>query len=210
MKDKSIAIQCDEMTQGVMKDLQQAMESAFSRTSESLSEEIVQKLEPINSSLNKLRKDFSESNEENVEKLDELIEEISNISKSIKSNIEEQVKSILKEQAQAMETVLVTNTQEIKDIIQEKDNAVSNKLGEFKKDILNEIVKLNDKIDDKAVIEIINNLESNFNDRFNSMREELRSGKEEIISLNTQSAEDIVRKLENKVDKMLQQIRKIY
>lgn len=200
MKDKSIAIKCDEMTQEVMKDLQQAMESSFSRTSENLSEEIIQKLEPINSSLNKLRN----GNEENVGKLDDLIEEIRNISKSIKSNINEQIKSILKEQAQTMEKAMDdfnNSTQEIKHMIEEKDNVVSNKLGEFKKNILNEIVKLNDKIDNKTIIELVNKLESNFNDRFNSMREELKSGKEEIRSLNAQSEEEIVRKLEIVVDK---------
>lgn len=221
MENKSILIQSDEVTKNIMNEIQEDMINSLSKVSKNMSEEVIEKLKPIEKKINDLKGNFEEFQEEGFEeKIEDLNSSILKIPKFIESSIEIAINNIVKEQNKLLFKSLeerlailglkivkdATNTKEailnkIDDInldnIQEKmewieksieeksvvleksmeDNMDNNKV------ILNKIRSINYKIEDKdALIELINNMQEEFNLKMEIIQDEVEWGNKSLFA----------------------------
>ena len=150
MEDRSILIQCDEMTKNMMGELQGDMIESLSKVSKSMTAEVVEKIKPIEKKVNDLKKelgDFIDDNEELQEIIENLNGNMDGITKSIEATIESSIVKIIGEQSMMMvehnrlfnENLhkLMEDTQSIKDSFQSSTHMISD-----------ELKKLDEKIDD--------------------------------------------------------------
>lgn len=149
VEEKSILIQSDEVTKNIMSEIQEDMASALSKVSRNMSEEVIEKLKPIEKKINDLRGNFQEFQEEEFEeKLEELNKSISNITKNIESAVEAAVNKNLEEQNKALfksieERLAILGLKVVKDAANNKD-AILNKIENINLDEVKEKVELLD------------------------------------------------------------------
>ena len=150
MEDKSILIQCDEMTKNIMGELQEDMIESLFKVSKTMTAEVVEKIKPIEKKVNDLKKeleDFFDDNEESKEIIEKLDGSIDSITKSIEATIESSITRVIGEQSMMMiehnkifnENLhkLIEDTQSIKESFKSSTDTLA---GELK--------KLDDKIND--------------------------------------------------------------
>ena len=90
MENKSILIQSDEVTKNIMSEIQEDMTNSLSKVSRNMSEDVIEKLKPLEKKINDLKGNFQEFQEEDFEeKIEDLNNNILKITKSIESTIED-------------------------------------------------------------------------------------------------------------------------
>lgn len=202
MEDKSILIQCDEMTKNMMGELQDDMIDSLSKVSKTMTSEVVEKIKPIEKKISELKKeivDFIDDNDEFQDIIEELNGSMKSITKSIESTIESSIIKVINEQSKIMfehnklfnESLhkLMTNTQSIKDSFESSNNLIND-----------ELKKIDSKIDDIAFdkleeklailgIKIVKDANKNKNEIFNK-----------IENINTDKIEDKINNLDQKIE----------
>ena len=150
MDDKSILIQCDEMTKNMMGELQGEMIESLAKVSKSMTAEVIEKIKPMEKKINDLKKelsDFLEDNEEFQEMIETINGSMDSITKGIETTIESAIVKVISEQSKMVvehnklfnENLhkLMEDTQKIKESF-ESSNTIINE----------ELKKLDSKIDE--------------------------------------------------------------
>jgi len=156
MENKSILIQSDEVTKNIMSEIQEDMMNSLSKVSRNMSEDVIEKLKPIEKKINDLKGSFQEFQEDEFEeKLEDLNNNILKITKAIESTIDLNINNIIKEQNKALfesleERLAILGIKVVKDAANNKE-AVLNKIDNIHMDKVFEKVELLDKsIEEKA------------------------------------------------------------
>lgn len=160
MEEKSILIQSDEVTKSIMSEIQEDMSGILSKVSKNMSEEVIEKLRPIEKKISELKNSFNEFQEEDFEeKLEELNSSVSKITKSIESTMEAAINKSITEQNKAMfdsieERLAILGLKVVKDAASNKEAILS------KIDGIN-VEKVEEKVDllDKSIGEKVELLE---------------------------------------------------
>ena len=156
MENKSILIQSDEVTKNIMSEIQEDMMNSLSKVSRNMSEDVIEKLKPIEKKINDLKGSFQEFQEDEFEeKLEDLNNNILKITKAIESTIDLNINNIIKEQNKALfesleERLAILGIKVVKDAANNRE-AVLNKIDNINMDKVFEKVELLDKsIEEKA------------------------------------------------------------
>lgn len=156
MENKSILIQSDEVTKNIMSEIQEDMMNSLSKVSRNMSDEVIEKLKPIEKKINDLKGSFQEFQEDEFEeKLEDLNNNILKITQSIESTIDLAVNNIMKEQNKALfesleERLAILGIKVVKDAANNRE-VILNKIDNIHMDKVEEKVELLDKsIEEKA------------------------------------------------------------
>jgi len=205
MEDKSILIQSDEVTKNIMNEIQEDMINSLSKVSRNMSEEVIEKLKPIEKKINDLKGNFQEFQEEEFEeKIQDLNISILKIPKFIESSIDGAINNIVKEQNKVLfqlieERLAILGLKVVKDVTNTKE-AILNKMDTINLDKIEEKVEgieksveeksaiLENAIEDssKAILNKVRSIDGKIQDKdamielINNMQEELNI-KMEII-----------------------------
>ncbi|WP_459478586.1 hypothetical protein [Clostridium saccharoperbutylacetonicum] len=186
MEEKSILIQSDEVTKNIMSEIQDDMANALSKVSRNMSEEVIEKLIPIEKKINDLKGSFQEFQEEEFEeKLEDLNNSMKNISKTIENTIEAAINKNLEEQNKALfssieDRLAILGLKIVKD-------ATSNK-----EEIINKIDNINlGKVEEK-VEEVGKSIESKTKAVEKSIKDNLVSGNNFVL--------EKIKKIDDKIE----------
>lgn len=170
MENKSILIQSDEVTKNIMSEIQEDMLNSLSKVSRNMSEDVIEKLKPLEKKINDLKGNFQEFQEEDFEeKIEDLNNNILNITKSIESSIETAISNILNEQNKVLfesieDRLAILGLKVVKDAANNKE-AILNKIADINVDKIEEKVELiENSIEEKAELlekSIENNSDNN-------------------------------------------------
>lgn len=186
MEEKSILIQSDEVTKNIMSEIQDDMANALSKVSRNMSEEVIEKLIPIEKKINDLKGSFQEFQEEEFEeKLEDLNNSIKNITKTIENTIEIAINKNLEEQNKVLfssieERLAILGLKIVKD-------ATGNK-----EEIINKIDNINlEKIEEK-VEEVGKSIESKTKAVEKTIKDNLVSGNNFVL--------EKIKKIDDKIE----------
>ncbi|WP_238916447.1 hypothetical protein [Clostridium sp. YIM B02555] len=186
MEEKSILIQSDEVTKNIMSEIQDDMANALSKVSRNMSEEVIEKLIPIEKKINDLKGSFQEFQEEEFEeKLEDLNNSIKNMSKTIENTIEAAINKNLEEQNKVLfssieDRLAILGLKIVKD-------ATSNK-----EEIINKIDNINlGKVEEK-VEEVGKSIESKTKAVEKSIKDNLVSGNNFVL--------EKIKKIDDKIE----------
>ena len=175
MENKSILIQSDEVTKNIMSEIQEDMMNSLSKVSRNMSEDVIEKLKPLEKKINELKGNFQEFQEEDFEeKIEDLNNSILKITKSIEGSIEVAINNIIKEQNKLLfesieERLAILGLKVVKDAANNKEA------------ILNKIADINvDKIEEK-IESIENSIEEKVELLEKSMEDSLDNNKKVIL-----------------------------
>lgn len=146
MEEKSILIQSDEVTKSIMSEIQEDMSNIFSKISKNMSEEVIEKLRPIEKKINDLKMNFQEFQEDDFEeKLDELNNSIAKTTQSIEGTIAAMINKSIAEQNKVMfeaieERLAILGLKVVKDAAANKET-ILNKIDDIK------VEKVEEKVD---------------------------------------------------------------
>jgi len=170
MENKSILIQSDEVTKNMMSEIQEDMINSLSKVSKNTSEEVIEKLKPLEKKINDLKGNFEEFQEEDFEeKIEELNNNILEIKNSIESTIEVAISNMVKEQNKVLfesieERLAILGLKVVKDAANNKE-AILNKINDINVDKIEEKVDLIERsIEEKVELlekSMENNLDNN-------------------------------------------------
>jgi len=187
MENKSILIQSDEVTKNIMSEIQEDMMNSLSKVSRNMSEDVIEKLKPLEKKINDLKGNFQEFKEEDFEeKLEDLNNNILKITKSIESNIEVSINNIIKEQNKALfealeERLAILGIKVVKDAANNKET-ILNKIDSINIDKVFEKVEIIEKsIQEKAEL-IEKSIEKKVGLLEKSMEDSLDNNKNVILS----------------------------
>ena len=218
MENDLISIQCDEITKNMMSELQDDMIDSLSKVSKSMTQEVMDKLKPIEKKLYDLKSDFEDfvdDNEEFTEKIDTLNKSFGSISKSIEVIIESSIIKVMNEQSKMMlehNKVFNDNLHKIIDnTVQIQDSLFTSKeeiIDEIKKvdnsEVKNSINSLEEKIDDKIDNINFEPLEDKLAILGLKLVKEASGNKDEILEkldrINNYEIMEAMKELEQKVD----------
>lgn len=180
MENKSILIQSDEVTKNIMSEIQEDMINSLSKVSRNVSEDVIERLKPIEKKINDLKGNFQEFQEEDFEeKLEDLNNNILKITKSIESNIEVSINNIIKEQNKVLfesleERLAILGIKVVKDAANNKET-ILNKIDSINIDKVFEKVEIIDKsieekaeLIEKSIEEKVGLLEKSMEDSFDN------------------------------------------
>jgi len=208
MEDKSILIQSDEVTKNIMNEIQEDMINSLSKVSRNMSEDVIEKLKPIEKKINDLKGSFQEFQEEEFEeKIENLNSSILKIPKFIEGSIEGAINNIVKEQNKLLfqsleERLAILGLKIVKDATNTKE-AILNKIDDINLDKIETKVEAieksvevkaavleksmeDNKDNSKAILNKVRSIDDKIEDKdamielINNMQEEL-SIKMEII-----------------------------
>ena len=143
MENKSILIQSDEVTKNIMSEIQEDMINSLSKVSRNMSEDVIEKLKPLEKKINDLKGNFQEFQEEDFEeKIEDLNNNILKITKSIEGTIEIAISNIVKEQNKVLfesieERLAILGLKVVKDAANNKE-AILNKIDDINVDKIEE------------------------------------------------------------------------
>jgi hypothetical protein len=146
MEEKSILIQSDEVTKSIMSEIQEDMSNVLSKIAKNMSEEVIEKLRPIEKKVNDLKENFHEFQEEDFEeKLDELNNSMLKMTKSVEGIIEAVIDRNIAQQNKMMfesieERLAILGLKVVKDAAANKE-AILSKIDSIK------VEKVEEKID---------------------------------------------------------------
>ena len=233
MENKSILIQSDEVTKNIMSEIQEDMINSISKVSRNMSEEVIEKLKPLEKKISDLKGNFQEFQEEDFEeKIEDLNNNILKITKSIEGTIETAISNMVKDQNKVLfesieERLAILGLKVVKDAANNKE-AIFNKINDINVDkiedkvevveesingkveavgkyieetveslgksmednldnsknlILGKIKNIDDKIKDKdIIIELINKLDEEFNEKIDYIHEEVEWGNKSFFA----------------------------
>lgn len=175
MEDKSILIQSDEVTKNIMNEIQEDMINSLSKVSRNMSEEVIEKLKPIEKKINDLKGNFQEFQEEEFEeKIQDLNISILKIPKFIEGSIDGAINNIVKEQNKVLfqlieERLAILGLKVVKDVTNTKE-AILNKMDTINLDKIEEKVEgIEKSVEEKAAI-LENSIEDNSKVILNKVR----------------------------------------
>lgn len=175
MEDKSILIQSDEVTKNIMNEIQEDMINSLSKVSRNMSEDVIEKLKPIEKKINDLKGNFQEFQEEEFEeKIQDLNISILKIPKFIESSIDVAINNIVKEQNKVLfqlieERLAILGLKIVKDVTNTKE-AILNEIDHINLDKIEEKVEgIEKSMEEKAVI-LENSIEDNSKAILNKVR----------------------------------------
>jgi hypothetical protein len=186
MEKKSILIQSDEVTKNIMSELQDDMINSLSKVSRNMSEDIIEKLKPIEKKINDLKGSFQEFQEEEFEgKIDDLNNSVMKITKSIESTIEAAIKNIIKEQDKVLfesieERLAILGIKVVKDAANNKD-LILNKINNINIDKIEEKVELLEKTIGENAELLEKSIEGRTDSLEKSLEFKLNNGKSSIL-----------------------------
>lgn len=146
MEEKSILIQSDEVTKSIMSEIQEDMSNIYSKISKNMSEEVIEKLRPIEKKISDLKINFQEFQEDDFEeKLDELNNSIAKTMQSIEGTIAAMINKSIAEQNKVMfeaieERLAILGLKVVKDAVANKET-ILNKIDNIK------VEKVEEKVD---------------------------------------------------------------
>jgi hypothetical protein len=208
MENKSILIQSDEVTKNIMSEIQEDMMNSLSKVSRNMSEDVIEKLKPIEKKINDLKGSFQEFREDDFEeKLEDLNNNILKITKAIESTIDLNINNIIKEQNKILfesleERLAILGIKVVKDAANNKE-AVLNKIDNINMDKVFEKVELLDKsIEEKAellgksVEEKVGFLEKSMEENFDNNKN-LMLGKLSTINDKIEDKDILIERINN-------------
>lgn len=215
MENKSILIQSDEVTKNMMSEIQEDMTNSLSKLSRNMSENVIEKLKPLEKKINDLKGNFQEFQEEDFEeKIEDLNNNILKITKSIEGTIETAISNMVKEQNKVLfesieERLAMLGLKVVKDAANNKD-VILNRIDDINVDKIEEkIESVENSIDEKVELieekvellekSIEHNLENKKNlivDKINDINKKIED-KDILIELITKLQDEFNTKVEN-------------
>lgn len=181
MENDLISIQCDEVTKNIMNEIQDDMISSLSKVSKNMTQDVIEKLKPMEKKIQDLKnnfEDFVDDNEEFTEKVESLSEALENISKSIEVIIESSIIKVMNEQSKMMlehNKVFNDNLHKILD----NTVQIQNSIFTSKEEIIDEVKKT----DNSEIKTSINSLEEKIDDKIDNINFEPLEDKLAILGL---------------------------
>ena len=179
MENKSILIQSDEVTKNIMSEIQEDMINSISKVSRNMSEDIIEKLKPLEKKINDLKGNFQEFQEDDFEeKIEDLNNNILKITKSIEGTIETAISNMVKEQNKVLfesieERLAILGLKVVKDATNNKE-AILNKIDDINVDKIEEKVELIEKsIEEKSAL-LEKSMEDNFENNNKVLLDKIR------------------------------------
>jgi len=208
MENKSILIQSDEVTKNIMSEIQEDMINSLSKVSRNMSEEVIEKLKPLEKKINDLKGNFQEFQEDDFEeKIEELNNNILKITKSIEGTIETSISNMVKEQNKVLfesieQRLAILGLKVVKDAANNKD-AILNKIDDINVDKIEEkIESVENSIEEKVELlekSIQYNLDNKKNvivDKIKEINDKIED-KDILIELINKLEDDFNTKIEN-------------
>jgi hypothetical protein len=206
MEDKSILIQSDEVTKNIMNEIQEDMINSLSKVSRNMSEDVIEKLKPIEKKINDLKGSFQEFQEEEFdEKIEDLNASILKIPKFIEGSIEGAINNIVKEQNKVLfqsieERLAILGLKIVKDATNTKE-AILNKIDDINLDKIEEKVEVIEKTMEEKAVRLEKSIEDNI-DNGKAILNKVRSiddkieDKNAVIELINSMQEELTIKME--------------
>lgn len=199
MEEKSILIQSDEVTKNIMSEIQEDMSNILSKISKNMSEEVIEKLRPIEKKISDLKMNFQEFQEDDFEeKLDELNNSISKTTQSIESTIAVMINKSIAEQNKVMfeaieERLAILGIKVVKDAAANRET-ILNKIDDIN------VEKVEEKVDalEKCIEEKVELLEKSMAENSDN-NADIILGKIRLID-NKIKDKDIIIELINKFE----------
>lgn len=206
MEDKSILIQSDEVTKNIMSEIQEDMINSLSKVSRNMSEEVIEKLRPIEKKINDLKGSLQEFQEEEFEKkIEELNASLLKLPKFIEGSLEGAINNVVKEQNKLLfqsleERLAILGLKIVKDNTSTKE-AILNKIDEINVDKVEEKVEAMEKIIEAKSEALEKSFEENMNSNttiLNKIRsiDDKIEDKEALIELINNVQEELSIKME--------------
>ena len=206
MEDKSILIQSDEVTKNIMNEIQEDMINSLSKVSRTISEDVIERLKPIEKKINNLKESFQEFQEEEFdEKIEDLNASILKIPKFIEGSIEGAINNIVKEQNKLLfqsieERLAILGLRIVKDATNNKE-AILNKIDDINLDKIEEKVEVIEKTIEEKSVGLEKSIEDNL-DNGKAILNKVRSiddkieDKNAVIQLINSMQEELAIKME--------------
>jgi len=208
MENKSILIQSDEVTKNIMTEIQEDMINSLSKVSRNMSEDVIEKLKPLEKKINDLKGNFQEFQEEDFEeKIEDLNNNILKITKSIESTIEVAISNMVKDQNKVLfesieERLAILGLKVVKDAANNKES-ILNKIDDINMDKIEEKVELMENSIEKKVELLEKSMEDNLDnnkkvilDKINNINDKIED-KDILIELINKLEGDLNTKIEN-------------
>ena len=208
MENKSILIQSDEVTKNIMSEIQEDMINSLSKVSRNMSEDVIEKLKPLEKKINDLKGNFQEFQEEDFEeKIEDLNNNILKITKSIESTIEVAISNMVQEQNKVLfesieERLAILGLKVVKDAANNKES-ILNKIDDINMDKIEEKVELMENSIEKKVELLEKSMEDNLDnnkkvilDKINNINDKIED-KDILIELINKLEGDLNTKIEN-------------
>ena len=178
MENKSISIQCDEVTKNIMEELQDEMVTSLTKVSKDVSGEILEKLKPIEKRINDLREDISDENEEALEKLDDLNKSINKMTSSIENVLEECLNNVMTKEDNILNNKLKELSNKyimnLNTRIDDLEKIIQSNFFDHKMLFIEKLNKISEQIDEKnMLIQIVNKLEGEHSEKLSNLQEEV-------------------------------------
>jgi len=208
MENKSILIQSDEVTKNIMSEIQEDMINSLSKVSRNMSEDVIEKLKPLEKKINDLKGNFQEFQEEDFEeKIEDLNNNILKITKSIESTIEVAISNMVKDQNKVLfesieERLAILGLKVVKDAANNKES-ILNKIDDINMDKIEEKVELLENSIEEKVELLEKSMEDNLDnnkkvilDKINDINDKIED-KDILIELINKLEGDLNTKIEN-------------
>jgi hypothetical protein len=209
VEEKSILIQSDEVTKNIMSEIQEDMTIALSKVSRNMSEEVIEKLKPIEKKINDLKGNFQEFQEDDFEeKLEDLNNSISNITKSMESIIEAAINKSLAEQNKILfqsieERLAILGLKVVKDAAGNKE-AILSKIENINLDKVEERVELLGKSIENNAEQLEKSIKSNLVSGNNFVLEKIKNIDDKIEDKDILI--ELISKLENNLNEKIENV----
>ncbi|AWK49643.1 hypothetical protein DIC82_00405 [Clostridium beijerinckii] len=208
MENKSILIQSDEVTKNIMTEIQEDMINSLSKVSRNMSEDVIEKLKPLEKKINDLKGNFQEFQEEDFEeKIEDLNNNILKITKSIESTIEAAISNMVKDQNKVLfesieERLAILGLKVVKDAANNKES-ILNKIDDINMDKIEEKVELMENSIEEKVELLEKSMEDNLDnnkkvilEKINHINDKIED-KDILIELINKLEGDINTKMES-------------
>ena len=208
MENKSILIQSDEVTKNIMSEIQEDMINSLSKVSRNMSEDVIEKLKPLEKKINDLKGNFQEFQEEDFEeKIEDLNNNILKITKSIESTINEVISNMVKEQNKVLfesieERLAILGLKVVKDAANNKES-ILNKIDDINMDKIEEKVELMENSIEEKVELLEKSMEDNLDNNKKIILDKIKhindkiEDKDILIELINKLEGDLNTKIEN-------------
>ena len=210
MEEKSILIQSDEVTKNIMSEIQDDMANALSKVSRNMSEEVIEKLIPIEKKINDLKGSFQEFQEEEFEeKLEDLNKSILKIREMTETKLEAVIQKSVEEQSKVLfesieERLAILGLKVVKDAASNKE-AILDKLDNINLDKIAEKVDLVEKSIENKVEYLDKSIEYNLINNKNSILGKIKDIDSKIEDKD--SIIELISKLEDELNNKIDYIR---
>ena len=199
MENKSILIQSDEVTKNIMSEIQEDMINSLSKVSMNVSEEVIEKLKPLEKKINDLKGNLQEFQEDDFEeKIEDLNNNILKITKSIEGTIETAISNMVKEQNKVLfesieERLAILGLKVVKDAANNKE-AILNKIDDINVDKIEEKIESVETSIEKKLELLEKSMEDNLDNDKNVILGEIKDVNDKI------EHKDILRELINNLE----------